>query len=109
MALISYLTAMLKSPMIYIFLKPSETRSEKVELLVPDIDEEKCTYCRKCAEFCQFNALFIAGETAMVFKELCHSCGGCKIICPEEAITEKPRSIGEVFIGKAQGIELSLW
>jgi len=95
-----------EEPNIHIFLKPSETRSEKVELLVPVIDEEKCTYCRKCAEFCQYNALFVAGETAMVFKELCHSCGGCKIICPEEAITEKPRSIGEVFKGNAQGIEL---
>jgi MinD superfamily P-loop ATPase len=95
-----------EEPNDYIFLKPTETRSEKVKLLVPEIDEEKCTYCRKCAEFCQYHALFIAGKTAMVFKELCHSCGGCKIICPEDAITEKPRSIGEVFIGKAQDIEL---
>jgi MinD superfamily P-loop ATPase len=95
-----------EEPNDYIFLKPTETRSEKVKLLVPEIDEEKCTYCRKCAEFCQYHALFVAGKTTMVFKELCHSCGGCKIICPEDVITEKPRSIGEVFIGKAQGIEL---
>jgi len=95
-----------EEPNDHIFIKPEKTRNESVELLVPEIDETKCTYCRKCAEFCQYNALFVAGETAMVFEELCHSCGGCTIICPEKAITEKPRSIGEIFIGKAGGIEL---
>ena len=67
--------------------------------MVPDIDEKKCTYCRTCAEFCQFNALFIAGDTALVFPELCHSCGGCKLVCPEKAITEKKRSIGKIYAG----------
>ena len=95
-----------EEPNDYIFIKPSNTISEFVELLVPEIDESKCNYCRKCAEFCQFNALFVAGETAMVFPELCHSCGGCKLVCPTEAITEKPRSIGEIFIGDVNGMEL---
>ena len=95
-----------EEPNDHIFLNPVETRNEKVKILVPEIDEDKCTYCRKCAEFCQFNALFIAGETAMVFKELCHSCGGCKLVCPEDAITEKPRDIGEITLGKSGEIEL---
>lgn len=95
-----------EEPNDYIFIKPSNTISEFVELLVPEIDESKCNYCRKCAEFCQFNALFVAGETAMVFPELCHSCGGCKLVCPTEAITEKPRSIGEIFSGDVNGMEL---
>lgn len=95
-----------EEPNDYIFLQPEETTSEQVEVLIPEIDEEKCTYCRKCAELCQFNALFVAGETAMVFPELCHSCGGCKLVCPENAITEKPRSIGEIYVGDVDGIEL---
>ena len=95
-----------EEPNDHIFIKPKETRKEPVELLVPEIDETKCTYCHKCAEFCQYNALFIAGETAMVFEQMCHSCGGCTIICPEKAIKEKKRSIGEVIIGKADSVEL---
>ncbi len=95
-----------EEPNDYIFIKPSDTVTELVSLLVPEIDESRCDYCRKCAEFCQFNALFVAGETAMVFPELCHSCGGCKLVCPTEAITEKPRSIGEIFIGDVNGMEL---
>ncbi|MCK5671208.1 ATP-binding protein [Candidatus Bathyarchaeota archaeon] len=95
-----------EEPNDYIFIKPSDTVTERISLLVPEIDESRCDYCRKCAEFCQFNALFVAGETAMVFPELCHSCGGCKLVCPTEAITEKPRSIGEIFIGDVNGMEL---
>ena len=95
-----------EEPNDHIFLKPKNIHSEPVELKVPVIDETKCTYCRKCAEFCQYHALFVAGETAMVFNELCHSCGGCTLICPEKAITEKPRSIGDIFIGDTNGMEL---
>ena len=95
-----------EEPNDHIFLKPKALRKEPVEMLVPVIDESKCTYCRKCAEFCQYHALFVAGETAMVFNELCHSCGGCSLICSENAITEKARGIGEVFVGNADGIEL---
>jgi MinD superfamily P-loop ATPase len=95
-----------EEPNDYIFLQPKKTTSEPVEVLIPEIDEKKCTYCRKCAELCQFNSLFIAGETAIVFPELCHSCGGCKLVCPENAITEKPRSIGEIYVGDVDGIEL---
>jgi len=95
-----------EEPNVHIFLEPEVTESQPVELLVPRIIEERCTYCRKCAEFCQYNALFVAGETAMVFPELCHSCGGCKLVCPEDAIEEVPRMIGKIFKGHAHGVEL---
>ena len=89
-----------EEPNVHIFLKPENPRREPVELLVPEIHEDKCTCCRKCAEFCQYNALFVAGDLAMVFPELCHSCGGCRLVCPEEAITEKPRQIGTVTVAE---------
>jgi MinD superfamily P-loop ATPase len=95
-----------EEPNDHIFLKLAKKKTELVEILVPEIDESKCTYCRKCAEFCQYNALFVVNDTALVFPELCHSCGGCRLICPEEAIIEKKRDIGEICIGKSKGIEL---
>ncbi len=42
----------------------------------------------------------------MVFPKLCHSCGGCNLVCPENAIEEKPRSIGEVFTRNVEELEL---
>jgi len=95
-----------EEPNVHIFLKPENPRRKPVELLVPEIDEEKCTHCRRCAEFCQYNALFVVGETAMVFPELCHSCGGCKLVCPEGAITEKPRQIGTITVAESRGMGL---
>jgi len=95
-----------EEPNVHIFLKPENPIRKPVELLVPEIDEEKCTHCRRCAEFCQYNALFVVGETAMVFPELCHSCGGCRMVCPEDAITEKPRQIGTITVAEFRGMGL---
>ncbi len=95
-----------EEPNVHILLRPTVGDTTPVELLVPKILEERCDYCGECARFCQFNALFVAGETAMVFPELCHSCGGCSIVCPRDAIVEEPRQIGRVVKGKVGDIDL---
>ena len=95
-----------EEPNVHVLLRPIVGETFPVELLVPKIIEERCDYCGDCAKFCQFNALFVAGETAMVFPELCHSCGGCTIVCPREAIVEEPRQIGKVIKSKAGDIDL---
>ena len=95
-----------EEPNVHILLKPTVKDTFPVELLVPKILEERCDYCGECSRFCQFNALFVAGETAMVFPELCHSCGGCIIVCPRDAMVEEPRQIGRVIKGNAGDIEL---
>jgi MinD superfamily P-loop ATPase len=95
-----------EEPNVHILLRPKVGETFPVKLLVPKILEELCDYCGECAKFCQFNALFVAGETAMVFPELCHSCGGCAIVCPRDAIVEEPRQIGTVIKSKAGDIDL---
>jgi len=95
-----------EEPNTHILLKPGVDETTPVELMVPRILEDRCDYCGECARFCQFHALFVAGETAMVFPELCHSCGGCRIVCPREAIEEEPRQIGRVIRGSAGDIDL---
>ena len=95
-----------EEPNVHILLRPTVEEVLPVELLVPKIQEEKCDYCGECAKLCQFNALFVAGETAMVFPELCHSCGGCSIVCPRDAIVEEPRQIGRVHKGSTGDIDL---
>ncbi len=88
-----------EEPNAHLFLKPIFERSQKAETLVPKVDLDKCTFCKKCAEICRFNALAVVGSKVLVFEELCHSCAGCLAVCPEEAISETGRELGSVDSG----------
>ena len=48
---------------------------------------------------CEFNAIACLPDKTMVFPDLCHSCGGCWLVCPHEAITPVDRPVGEISIG----------
>lgn len=65
---------------------------------IPFIDTNQCTFCRKCEEYCEFNAITILPnhEIAEINKSLCHSCGACLVACNHHAITEHPESIGQI-------------
>jgi MinD superfamily P-loop ATPase len=78
-----------------------------VGIPVPEVDESKCTYCGKCAQICEFNALVVVKEKVLFFPELCHGCGGCSYICPEKAIKEVKREIGVIEKGTANGMDFS--
>ncbi len=83
----------------HVFLKPIITRSEIVSIPVPKVDEEKCTYCGKCAEACDYNAIAVMKQKVFVFPELCHGCGACSYLRPEKAISEEAREIGVMESG----------
>ncbi|RJR39605.1 MAG: (4Fe-4S)-binding protein [Deltaproteobacteria bacterium] len=88
-----------EEPNAHLFLRPEITESLAFEVEVPEIDVGKCTLCGKCQEICQFNAIAILPETALTFPELCHSCGGCSLVCPEDAVMSRKRLIGQVETG----------
>ena len=88
-----------EEPNAHLFLNPDIEQSFEVQVEVPEIDLDKCTYCGKCQEICQFNAIGILPDTALTFPELCHSCGGCFLICPEDAVLSRHRSVGVLEIG----------
>ena len=94
---VQLLDADVEEPDSYIFIKPDfSDEYEPVTREMPVIDEEKCNSCRKCVEFCEYNALAVMLDKVLVFPEICHSCGGCKRICPQNAITEKKREVGKI-------------
>jgi MinD superfamily P-loop ATPase len=95
-----------EEPNAHILLQPEITEAIPIYKHVPQIVEERCTYCKRCSTFCAYNAIFVAAETIMVFPELCHSCGGCALVCPENAIIETQSQVGSIKIGYAKGIEL---
>ena len=102
---IKFLDCDVEEPNAHLFLRPNIDYSEIVTVPVPEIDLGKCDFCGKCAEFCQFNAISVMGKNILTFPELCHGCGGCSLICPKEAISERPREIGILEHGFSGEIE----
>lgn len=88
-----------EEPNINIFLKATLDSHEEVTVDTPDVDRKKCYYCGKCADFCRYHALAVVPNKVLVFPELCHSCGGCALVCPREAIGWKKRTIGVIDHG----------
>ncbi len=100
----AYVDCDVEEPNGHLFLKPRIRDRADVCRPVPAVDESRCTYCGACAAFCAYNAIACAGQSLMVFPELCHGCGGCRLLCPAQAITETRRKIGCVEIGTAGAI-----
>ena len=94
-----------EEPNAHLFMHPVFDLTETVTTPVPEVDMDKCTLCGKCGDICQFKAIVVVGETVLPFEELCHSCGGCMAVCPEDAITEKGRELGIIQKGHRNSIE----
>ncbi len=93
-----------EEPNAHLFLKPEMERDEIMTTPIPLVDMDKCSLCRKCSEICRFSAITVVGNKVLVFPELCHSCGGCLVVCPEGAISEIGRELGTVSFGRRNGI-----
>ena len=94
-----------EEPNDHIFIKSVISGSEAVNIIVPQVQEDKCTYCGRCAEVCAYHAIAVFSRTVLVFPNLCHGCGACSYLCPEKAIAEIGREIGMVECGYADGID----
>lgn len=101
---VRFLDCDVEEPNANIFLKAAIGESRPVEVMAPAIDEARCTHCGKCAEFCRFKALVVYPDKVLVFPEMCHSCNGCIIVCPVDAVSETKRELGRIEIGDAPNI-----
>ena len=102
---VQFLDCDVEEPNAHFFLKPRILQSQPVFIPIPEIVEEKCTYCGKCAEVCAYNAIAVLKDDVLVFSELCHGCGGCSLLCPEQAINEKGQKIGIIEFGAVNNIQ----
>ncbi len=80
------------------FAEPIKTNQRQTYLLIPEIDTNKCTFCKKCSDWCEFNAIAIVKTLnfAKINSDLCHSCGACSVACAFNAITEHEQPLGVV-------------
>jgi len=102
---VQFLDCDVEEPNAHIFLKPEFKERIPATVPVPVVDESKCDYCGRCREICAYNAIVVFPSDkerrggVLIFPHLCHGCGGCSLLCPQEAISEENKEIGIVEIG----------
>lgn len=94
-----------EEPNAHLFISPIIDEKKTVRTPVPEIDEGKCTLCEKCCDICQFKAIVRIADVILPFTDLCHSCGGCMEVCPENAIRETHRELGVLERGHKNSID----
>ncbi len=99
---VQYLDCDVEEPNGHIFLKPAMQNKIPTKVMVPVVDQCKCTSCGECSGKCQFNAIVTLPANTLIFPELCHGCGLCVKICPEKAISAGEREIGYIEKGKSE-------
>lgn len=87
-----------EEPNCHIYIKSRDSESYPINMSIPDIDLDRCTFCGKCKTVCAFNAIVMLSglKYIEVVEEMCHGCGACSYVCPEGAITDSNKVVGKV-------------
>jgi len=109
---VQFLDCDVEEPNAHLFLKPDIKDKKIATIQVPEVDESKCNYCSKCREICAYNAIAvlvpdedIKKGSILIFPHLCHGCGGCTLLCPQNAIKEVGKEIGMIEAGNCGNME----
>ena len=79
-----------------VFINGAVVNKETKYRQIPEINFDRCTFCGRCKDVCNFNAIATLPGNVLVFPELCHSCNACAGLCPEKAINMKSHAIGNL-------------
>lgn len=87
-----------EEPNVHLFISGSLNKKLEITQKVPLIDEDKCTHCGRCHDYCTYKAIFHVPtmHVIKVMEDLCHACGACFVACNDDAITEKQSLLGTV-------------
>ena len=85
-----------EEPNVGEFITGEVFREIHVSQMVPVVDPEKCVFCGKCSEYCNYNAIICLPHSKFiqVVEDLCHDCGACIEACEIDAIWEKEKHLG---------------
>ena len=81
---------------VLFFEEFQQTDATSIFQEIPSIDTSRCTFCRLCAEYCEFNAIVDIPPAgfAEINPSLCHSCGACEVACKSDAIWVRDEPVG---------------
>ncbi len=100
---VQFLDCDVEEPNAHLFLKFTPRRSERIEVEVPGYRKWKGEVCWEGAEFCRYQALVVVNDDMLVFPQLCTSCGGCFILCPDQVLKPVLHVVGTVRTGVGSG------
>lgn len=103
----AYYDCDVEEPNGHLFFKPQDVAEETVTVKSPEVNMDLCDGCRKCSDFCKFNAIASIQDKAVVFPDVCHPCGGCMLVCPNKAIREIKRPIGKIMRGVSGDVRIT--
>jgi MinD superfamily P-loop ATPase len=101
---VAYLDCDVEEPNGHLFLKPTMERRQSINKLIPAVDLDRCAFCGHCSQACRYGAIACVNKQVLIFTELCHSCGGCILACPVDAMHEIAKPIGELRMGAAGSV-----
>jgi MinD superfamily P-loop ATPase len=88
------------APDLHLILKPEINETVEFSgLKIAAKDEEKCTECGKCREYCRFDAI---DNYLKLIDERCEGCGVCEYVCPAGAIYLVDRKSGFAYFSQTR-------
>lgn len=62
------------------------------------VNRDRCSGCGLCVDLCQFEAITMGGQTAVIDSLGCEGCGVCAHFCPEQAIDLEENHCGSWYV-----------
>ncbi len=83
-----------EEPNTALFLNLKNKETETVSVDIPVLNNIQCIGCSACETICKFNSIAMVNNLPLIFPDLCHSCGGCVLVCPTGALYYEKVPIG---------------
>jgi MinD superfamily P-loop ATPase len=85
-----------EEPNVTEFIHGNPSGIKPVVFHIPEIDVDKCVFCGKCHEYCNYHAIIFLppAKFIKVVEDLCHDCGACIEACKHDAIDQKEKQSG---------------
>ena len=90
---VQFLDCDVEEPDAHIFLRPALTVGRVVNILIPQVDQEKCNGCRECLAACPYGVPQFDADGLMQKCDFCISAGtapACAASCPADALNYGP-------------------
>lgn len=88
-----------------LFIKGEIFKSIDKFRMVPEWNNNNCTFCGKCQEVCNFNAIVTLKDKVMVFPKLCHGCYACSELCPADSLPMIKEKMGKLTVIRSDGFD----